>query len=202
MAGFFQPGPSQADTTTSTTLSPAQQALQKFRLEMLGRLLNSSAGNGPTFKSFVNGGPASRPVPSGLGDGSAAVLQAMNQPGAFTTTATGSKTEQGGTPSILSDLTQLGLLGALVAKSGLLDGLGGGIGDWLKTKYGDTGAVSGASGMFGNEPPMANANVPAIQNQDNLFNALGGMFGADNQIPMASAGQSDQDFLQALMNLY
>ena len=80
MADFFQPGPSKGSSTSSTTLSPEQQALQKFRLEMLGRLLNNAAGNGPTFKSFVNGGPASRPVPSGLGDGAAGVLQAMNQP--------------------------------------------------------------------------------------------------------------------------
>jgi len=205
MAGFFQPGPSQADTTTSTTLSPAQQALQKFRLEMLGRLLNSSAGNGPTFKSFVNGGPASRPVPSGLGDGSAAVLQAMGQPGAFTTTSTGSKTEQGGAPSMMSDITQLAMLGALAAKSGVLDGLIGGgksVWDMLSGKYGDTGAVSGAIGQFGNEPPMEGGNLPALQNQETMLGALGGMFGAENQIPMATAGQSDQDFLSALMNLY
>lgn len=216
-AGFFQPGPSQADTTTSTTLSPAQQALQKFRLEMLGRLLNNAAGNGPTFKSFVQGGPASRPVPGGLGDGSAAVLQAMGQPGAFTTTSTGSKTETGGTPSMMSDLTQLAMLGMLASKSGLLDGLTSGAGsiwDLLKGKYGDTGAVSGA---MGDTAPMPTGGSTTTGNAA-LDALIGSQYGSGaTMIPGGSAdtlnvgypglldgslGNGNYGTQQALMDLF
>ena len=189
MADFFQPGPDKTNTTASTTLSPAEQAKQKFRLEMLGRLLNNAAGNGPTFKSFVEGGPASRPVPGGLGDGSAAVLQAMSQPGAFTTTSTGTKNEMGGTPSMMSDLTQLAMLGVLASKSGLLDGvLSGGksVWDFLKQKWGDTGAVSGA---LGDTAPMPTGGTMTTGNPS-MDALLQSQYGSNYQ--MIPGGSSDQ----------
>jgi hypothetical protein len=130
MASFFQPGPSQSDT--STTPSPANQAEQKFRIEMLGRILNSMAGTAPSFASFAAGGPAQRQFPSGFGPDIASLLNAMNQPGAFTSTA--SQTGQGPTPSGISDVTQIAGLAYLLSQLGinpiqwLLKGVGGGAG--------------------------------------------------------------------------
>jgi hypothetical protein len=201
MANFFQPGPSQSSGTSSTTPSPEQQALMKFRLELLGRLLDASAGNRPTFKSFVGGGPATTPLPAGLGAGIGSVLQAASQPGAFTTTSTTNQKAQGPSTSMANDLAQLATLGILAKNLGLFSGLGS-LGSNILGRFGDTGAVQGASGTFANSPPGINANQPALQNQDNMLGALGGMFGSDNQIPMATAGQSDQDFLASLLNLY
>lgn len=158
MANFFQPGPSQTDT--STTPSPAQQAEQKFRIEMLGRILNSMAGTAPSFASFAAGGPAQRQFPGGFGPDVASLLNAMNQPGAFTSTAT--QKAQGATPSGISDVAQIAALLGLASQAtgfnplqllGLLRGVGGGAGNPL-----DPNAVPSATA--GMQPVGTGEGIP------------------------------------------
>lgn len=146
MANFFQPGPS--STTATTTPSPAQQAEAKFRTEMLGRILDSLAGQSPTFANFVQGGPATRDFPGGFGPDIASLLGAMGQPGAFTSTAT--QKSQGATPSGISDLSQVALLGYLLSQatgmnlSSILSPLGGALGiGGVNPALGDTTPTPG-----------------------------------------------------------
>lgn len=162
MANFFQPGP--ATGSQSTTLSPAQQAVAEFRMKLLGQLLNASAGTTPTFKSFTEGGPATRPFPSGLGALTDPTLQAMMQPGAFTTTQTGKF--QGPSTSGFSDLASiLGLAGALY-QSGLLGSGLQGVGSIL-------GPIGGALGIGGVNPALGDLNPN-----------VGGPYGTDpNLVP-------------------
>ena len=136
---FFQPGP--ATGTQSTTLSPAQQAVAELRMQLLGQLLNASAGNAPTFKSFTEGGPAARPFPGGLGALTGPTLQAMMQPGAFTTTTTGKA--QGPATSGFSDLASILGLGLSVYK--LLQGSN--VVDQTGNVTGPTGGGGGLSGV-------------------------------------------------------
>jgi hypothetical protein len=51
-------------------------------------------------------------MPQGLGGGIGQLLAAMDKPGAFT--STGSTKTSAGSPSMLSDLVQLGVLGAML----------------------------------------------------------------------------------------
>ncbi len=144
MANFFQPGDAKQSTTQTGELSPAQQAMMKFRAQLLGQLLDAKAGNKPTFKSFVGGGPVTTPMPGGMGAGMADVLAAMGKPGAFSTSTTSNTSGHGPTPSGMNDLSQMVGLGVLGLQ----------LFNMLKGKFGDTGAVQGATtpGGFGNEP--------------------------------------------------
>jgi len=141
MANFFQPGPSQAET--STTPSPASQAEQKFRVEMLGRILAAMAGTAPSFASFAKGGPAQRAFPGGFEGNIASLLAAMNEPGAFTSTA--SQTGQGPTPSGISDVSQLATLAYLISQA-----TGFSLSDILR-------GVGGPLGIGGTNPALGNA---------------------------------------------
>jgi hypothetical protein len=110
---------------------------------MLGKILSSMAGTAPSFADFTSGGPAQRSFPGGFGPGIASLLQAMSQPGAFTSTA--SQRGQGATPSGISDVSQLAMLAYFISKatgynlSDILGGVGGakGIGG-INTALGDT----------------------------------------------------------------
>ena len=168
MANFFQPGPSTAQT--SSTPSAATQAEDKYKIELLGQLLNAMGGTAPSFASFVKGGPAQRGFPGGMGGGTADVLAAMGQPGAFTSHAT--QQMQGATPSAFSDITQMGVLGALISQAlglnplaalgGILSPLGGplGLSPQQGTTLDATTPPSSAAGLDslvggGNTPPGA-----------------------------------------------
>lgn len=166
MSSFFQPGPSQEGTTT--TPSPAQQAEQKFRIEMLGRILSSMGGTAPSFASFAAGGPAQRSFPSGFEGDIASLLNAMNQPGAFTSQA--NRTFQGPTPSGISDITQLAsLLYLLSQASGL------GLGDILKP-------IGGALGIGGTNPSLGDTtpslDLTQFQGSNIDPTSLGSILGA------------------------
>lgn len=96
---------------------------------MLGKILEAMGGTAPSFASFVKGGPAQRQFPGGFAPDIAALLQAMNQPGAFTSTRTGQFT--GPTPSGISDVTQIASLAYLLSQLGLgnlLAPIGGALG--------------------------------------------------------------------------
>lgn len=168
MASFFQPGPATQDT--STTPSPASQAEQKLRVEMLGRFLDSMAGTAPSFASFVKGGPAQRQFPSGFGPDIAALLNAMNQPGAFT--STGTQSFQGATPSGISDITQLAGLIGLISQAtglnpfqlaGLLKGVGGGAGTPLDASMaGSPNFGQGITSVGTGDPNLPEASLGSI----------------------------------------
>lgn len=116
MPNFFDPTP--AETTGTQTPSAAEQALAKFRTQLLGRFLGSMAGQGPTFASFAKGGPATRDFPGGFDPMIAELLNAMNQPGAFTSTETRKGLPVG--PSGFSDLMELlGLGGGVLSALGI-----------------------------------------------------------------------------------
>ncbi len=197
MANFFQPGDAESSGTKTSTPSAAEQALMKFKAQLLAQLLNSRAGNRPTFKSFVNGGPVTTPLPEGMGSGMTDVINAMNQPGAFTSNGTQTQTGHGPTPSMANDVGQmlgLGVLGLQVL-------------NMLKGKYGDTGTVQGVTnptnnntGNQGNSMTTGNPALDAL-----ILNNYGGnpemTPGGDfSQVPADYPGLADDgsDWLSKL----
>jgi hypothetical protein len=158
---FFQPGPS--TTGTTATPSPAAQALAQAKLNILSQLLNSAASPQPTFASYAGGGPSTRSLPGGLGDLLGPALTAMQQPGAFTSSGTG--TQQGPTPSTFSDITQLGLLGALLYPALKDSGALGAGGDIL------SGGIKNLAGFFhlpGFSTGPADLQTPTLGNSPGL----------------------------------
>ena len=176
MASFFQPGPSTAQT--SSTPSAATQAEDKYKIELLGQLLNAMGGTAPSFASFVKGGPAQRGFPGGMGGGTADVLAAMGQPGAFTSHAT--QQMQGATPSAFSDITQMGVLGALISQalglnplaaiSGILSPIGGALG--LSPQQGTT-LDSTTAGSLGYDPSSVGTGQGVPPAESSLGSILG-----------------------------
>lgn len=173
MANFFSSSPDVTETTG--TPSPASQAQQKLKMEMLARFLNSMAGTAPSFASFAAGGPAQRQFPGGFGPDIASVLNVMNQPGAFT--STGTKTESGGGQSQFADLSQLLGLSYLISQATginplqmLLKGVGGGAG----TPSDPTAPSSGFLGSLpsGDQPGI---NFTPAPTQGMTFDPTAGM---------------------------
>ncbi len=141
---FFQPGPSTQESVGTATPSPAQQAMMRFKAEMLQRMLASMGGPSPSFQGWAQGtGPLNRGMPSGLGDSMGAVLEAMAQPGAFTSQETRNTEMMGAEPSMLSDIMQMAQLGSLVYNSGAL----GKLADLFK--HGDSSQRMGLPGIEG-----------------------------------------------------
>lgn len=182
--GFFQPGDAEQNTSGTKTPSPADQAMAKFRAEILGRLLNAQAGNRPTFSSFVHGGPASRPVPEGLGNGMADVLAAMAQPGAFTSSAQGQQTLQGPAPSTLSEIIGGGLaVGQILQMLGGAKGIGGILG-----VLGDN-TPEGSAGSNASVTTTGNPALDAL-----IFGQYGGGTNTDAMIPGGSVSNLPSDY--------
>lgn len=201
MANFFEPGP--YSDTAKTTPSEADQELKKFKLQLLMQILNSKGGNAPSFKSFVNGGPSTTPVPEGLGNLGEAALAMMGQPGAFTSTV--ERTGQGPTPSAFSDLAQMGLLGAMLYNSGALGSLVNGGVDAVKFLGGMLGLEKNPTGA--SSPPgtgmmeSIGGIAPAIANQDNFFNGLGSIGTTDmGPVPLQSTADSQFSLLDSILN--
>ena len=146
MANFFDPGKAKEDT--SATPSPAAQAREKFRADILGKLLEYASQSRPSFSQFASGAALPAALPGGLSAGIPSLLAAYNAPGAFTATKTGTLTPP--STSGFSDAVALaGLLGTLY-QSGALGGIGqilGGVGGalhipGLKGPDSNTGGVS------------------------------------------------------------
>jgi len=156
VSNFFDP--SNQKETTTTTPSPADQAAAKFRADLLGQLLNASARPKPTFAQYA-GGQGYPQMPGGLGGGIADVLSAMAQPGAFTSTQTG--TLQPSAPSMFSDLLQGGLTGALLLNALSGTGLASKIGNILSGVGGGLG-IGGVNPALGDVTPDAQAAADAI----------------------------------------
>lgn len=136
MASFFQP--KDAKGTETATPSPAAQASAKFKADLLGKLLEAAGTNRrPSFADFTRGAKIPSSLPPGMGAGIGDLLMAMSQPGAFTSTKTA--TGRGVTPSMFSDLAQLGILGATLYNSKLGQDAIGGI----------LGMIGGAQGING-----------------------------------------------------
>lgn len=204
MANFFQPSVSPFKETDTATPSPEQQAAIQFRAQLLQQLLNSMAGNAPTFSSFASGGPAQRPFPANAGAGLSDVIAAMGQPGAFTSEVTRSGVPSLQSASGMNDLAQLLGLGGILYQSGLL-GAGGDllktilapIGGWLGIKGTNTGMgdstpapdFGGSQGFSGAGTGFDPGSVPGISLGDILATAQGGggnfAFG-DSGIPYSS----------------
>lgn len=192
MADFFQP--KDAKGTESSTPSPAAQAMAKFRASILDDLLNYAAKPRTTFKQFSQGKPTLNAIPGGLGDGAGAILEAMNQPGAFTSTK--SFTGRGITPSMFSDIAQLGLLGAQIYQSKLgQDALG-----WI------LGHIGGAQGIGGVNPALGDTvgETDTAGLDPALFSLLGDGVqpgsGADSfSLGNDTTALMDPDFLSLLL---
>ncbi len=158
--------------------------MMKFRAQLLGQLLDSKAGNKPTFKSFVGGGPVTTPMPSGMGAGMGDVLAAMSQPGAFSSSTTSNTSGHGPTPSMANDMGQMVGLGVLGLQ----------LFNMLKGKFGDTGAVQGATtpGGFGNEPVQGNSMTSGNPALDALIMSQYG--GGGSMIPGGDMSQVPSNY--------
>jgi hypothetical protein len=150
---FFQPDVKAGET--SSTPSAESQAVSKFKAQILGQFLNSMAGTAPSYHDFLKTGSAQRSIPGGLGEGIGPLLEAMNQPGAFTSHATGLPAQT--TPSMFSDLLQGGMTAALLSNmlglsplaglEKLLQPLGGMLGIGKDTSLNPNDVPSNMSGM-------------------------------------------------------
>lgn len=170
MAKLFQPTTS--PTVTDATPSPAAQALAAYKMQVLGQMLDAASKPRPSFKDFVGGAQLPAEVPGGLSAGIPALLQAFAQPGSFTSEVK----KKGGveTPSIMSDLGQLGILGALLYQSGAFGAGAKGL-DWILS------GVGGAKGIGGVNPALG----------DTVANTYGS---SSDLIPGGSAGNVPIDY--------
>jgi hypothetical protein len=177
MANFFETGDPEkhVNETSTETASPASQAAQKFRAELLGQILNAMGQPKPGFAQYA-GGQGYPQAPGGMGEGIGALLEAMGQEGAFTSTRTGTAdiTGHGATPSEFMDLmdligTGLGLLPALDKGLGTIGNILKPIGGMLglgNTNQWSPGPESyygvGSSGYGGAEPSGAQNTVDSL----------------------------------------
>lgn len=180
---FFQPSNASETKTSTATPSAAAQAMAKFRADILGKLLEGAAHRGPTFKQFTGGANLKPPLPGGLNSGIGALLEAMSQPGAFTSSSTGEGELSPSAPSMFSDLAQLGLLGAVAFQSGLPQK----IAQILS-------GVGGAKGIAGVNPALGDsvAETTGDPTLDALINTQYG--GGSDMIPGGSASNVPSDY--------
>ncbi len=152
---FFQPsGNPKATQTTETTPSPASQGLSEFKAQLLGSVLGSMGGSRPNFSQFIHGGSATNPFPSGLNTD--ALLAAMSQPGAFTSSSTTTGESIPGTPSTLSDVISVAMLGGLLNSA-----LGGAPGNAIMGGLGSIfGGLPGLSGLRAGQP-LGSSDIPS-----------------------------------------
>jgi hypothetical protein len=190
MANFFQPGDSKGTQNTSTTPSPADQAMAKFRAEILAHILNYQGQPRTGFAQFAGGAPMSAKLPANLGAGLPDLLQAMSQPGAFTRTASQDFSGHGATPSMASDVGQgLGLL-ALLSQSGILGAGAKGAGDIFDFIRGlPSSNLQSQSSM-----PTSTGAFDA-----SMLGNLGTVGSPTDQVPYASAGDSGANLLANIL---
>lgn len=185
MAKLFDPTNEKRSATSTETPSPANQAMEKYKADILGQLLNYAAKPRPSFADFAKRGqslPAR--LPGGLSAGIGELIQAMNQPGAFTSTKTAEGEIDPSAPSLFSDFAQAGALLGFLYKEGLLgegydlgaaavnkilqtlggakgiNGINPALGDTIANEYGsDPGLIPG--GVAGGVPDSYPGTLPA-----------------------------------------
>lgn len=195
MANFFQPGDSKGTQNTSTTPSPADQALAKFRAAILAHVLNYQGQPRTGFSQFAGGAPVSPKLPPNLGAGLPDLLQAMSQPGAFTRNASQELSGHGPTPSMASDIGQgLGLL-SLLSSTGVLGAGARGAGDIFDFIRGLPSSNLNLGPTTGSSPGM---NAYGTAN-DNTLAGLGTVGSPTDQVPYAGAGDSGASLLASIL---
>lgn len=157
---------------------------------MLGKILASMAGTAPSFASFAAGGPAQRSFPGGFEGDIASLLNAMNQPGAFT--SQGTRTFQGATPSGISDVTQLAGLAYLISQAtgvnplqmlSILKGVGGGAGTPLDASMaGSPYYGQGIASIGTGDPGLGSTSLDSILGAADP-NALPAGYGVLDNLP-------------------
>ena len=194
MSNFFDPTNAKQSGQVNETPSPAAQALIEFRMKMLGRMLDSAAGPRQTFSQFAGGAPLTPRLPGGLSAGIPELLQAMSQPGAFTSNKSFSGTQQPPGSSPFSDVAGMAALAAILYDKGVLGAGATGIGNILKYLGGAKG-INGVNSALGDFSPDVQAGTALNSNMQDALGAVGGA----GEVPLASAGSGNDDLLSAIL---
>ncbi len=203
---FFQPGDAKTSGASETTPSPAAQAAAKFKAMLLGNLLNAAGSpRRPGFANFTGGASFPSPLPAGSGAGIQDLLLAMQQPNAFTSTSKTSGTQQGATPSVVSDLSQLAVLGMLVNKALGDEGQGGFGKIWDLIKNNLPGASTDAAIGSGSElPGVGTGDISGVNfTPDTSFDlaSQSGDVPGVNFSTSTDTGGSQDDMIASILNL-
>lgn len=156
--GLFDAG--NASQTTTTGMSPADIAQRLFAIKLMLSRLSQGGGAPQTLGEYIKSGP--RKLPSAAtGEASSALMQALQQPGAFQKPPTVQKYKPS-SPSLFQEgsgaLVTLALLSSLLKGQGGISGTASSGYDWLKGLLGNgTG-----TGIPGSGVPLTDASAPAF----------------------------------------
>lgn len=154
--GLFDAGQA-SQTSTPGAPSPADIAQKLFAIKLMLSRLAQGGGAPQTFGEYIQSGP--RKLPSSVtGEASSALMQALQQPGAFQRGPSTQKYKPS-SPSLFQEgsgaLVTLALLSSLLKGQGGISGTASSGMDWLKGLLGgDTG-----TGLPGSGVPLADAGT-------------------------------------------